>query len=253
MLATISTVEQSIDAVGQLYSQASEFASFVGQQRAAEQDAALGRTVAALEARGRAEQAAAEREIKAAEGNATLQSDIRRRAARQQQAIQAKVEKAQADHAERQRKIEARGAGFKLLIDGAVNTAKAISAYASYNYVQGALYTAAAAFNFAWGGSLLAGNIPGAGGASMGGASMGAGGGAGFGERETSAASSTPGSVPGEAARRSTGNTLGAGQQSGGTVINIQRIDVLGAIDEDSAEKIGEGLRRAGLTREGAA
>ena len=59
--------------------------------------------------------------------------------------------------------------------------------------------------------------------------------------------------VPGEAARRSTGNTLGAGQQSGGTVINIQRIDVLGAIDEDSAEKIGEGLRRAGLTREGAA
>jgi hypothetical protein len=87
----------------------------------------------------------------------------------------------------------------------------------------------------------------------MGGSSMGAGGGAGFGERATSAASSTPGSVPGEAARRSTGNTLGAGQQSGGTVINIQRIDVLGAIDEDSAEKIGEGLRRAGLTREGAA
>lgn len=253
VLATISTVEQSIDAVGQLYSQASEFASFVGQQRAAEQDAALGRTVAALEARGRAEQAAAEREIKAAEGNATLQGDIRRRAARQQQAIQAKVEKAQADHAERQRKIEARGAGFKLLIDGAVNTAKAISAYASYNYVQGALYTAAAAFNFAQGGMLLAGNIPGAGGASMGGASMGAGGGAGIGERETSAASSTPGSVPGEAARRSTGNTLGAGQQSGGTVVNIQRIDVLGAIDEDSAEKIGEGLRRAGLTREGSA
>ena len=247
---TIGTVEESIGAVSQLYGQASEFAGFVSQQRAGEAEADLARTTSALEARGRAQQRQLEAELKSAEGNAARQGEIRRKAARMQADIQAKIEKAQADHAERTRRIESRIAGAKLLIDGAVNAAKAVSAFASYNFVQGALYTAAAAFNFAQGGMLMAGQQPGAGG---GGGSIGAGGvggGAGF-DRETSAAARTPGSTVGEAARRSPTPTLAGGQS--GSMVNVERIEVLGGLDEESAEKIARALDKVSKTREGAA
>jgi hypothetical protein len=166
--------------------------------------------------------------------------------------LQARVEKAQADHAERQRRTESRAAGTKLLIDGAVNAAKAVSAYASYNFVQGALYTAAAAFNFAQGGMLLAGNVPNAGGGSGSGSLGSSGGGSGFADRETSAAARTPGSVPGEAARRSVGGAVSQ-QQQGGSVVNVERIEVVGGLDDETAEKIARALDKVSQTREGAA
>lgn len=250
MLEQISMAESVIGSVSQLYGQASEFASFLGQQRAADADAALSSTVKALEARGRAQQASLEVELKANAGNTVKLAEIKRKAAKNEQALQAKIEQAKEAHAEKQRKIESRAAGIKLLIDGAVNTAKAVSSYASYNFVQGALYTAAAAFNFVQGGMLLAGNVPGA--SSGGGAGLGGGAGSGGGgtDRDTSAASSTPGSIPGEAARRSTSATAGATNQGGVVIVINGGVNANGAIDDEFGEKMARKLRDISQTRE---
>jgi hypothetical protein len=248
----LSTVESSVSGLSQLYSQASDFAAFFNQQAAAGQEAEVARTVAALNAKGQAQRIALDREIQAARGNIALQNELRRRGAKNEADIQQKIEAAQNAHLERQRKAEAKAAGFKLLIDGVVNAAKAVSAYASFNFVQGVLYTAAAAFNFAQGGILLAGGIPNAG-ASAGAATAGGGGSSGF-DRESSAANKVPGSVPGEAARRST-NSVGAAANAGGgtTVIINGDINAWGAIDDDVTERIAFKLKETGKSREGAA
>ena len=125
-----------------------------------------------------------------------------------------------------------------------------MSSYASYNFVQGALYTAAVAFNFVQGGMLLAGNVPGA--SSGGGAGLGGGAGSGGGgtDRDTSAASSTPGSIPGEAARRSTSATAGATNQGGVVIVINGGVNANGAIDDEFGEKMARKLRDISQTRE---
>jgi hypothetical protein len=97
---------------------------------------------------------------------------------------------------------------------------------------------------------LMAGQQPGAGGGGGSIGAGGAGGGAGF-DRETSAAARTPGSTVGEAARRSPTPTLGGGQS--GSMVNVERIEVLGGLDDESAEKIARALDKVSKTREGAA
>lgn len=250
----LADVESGISSFQQLYGQASEFASFLVSRNAEAQDAELERTVASLNARGQAQRAAVEREVAAAKGNVGLQNEIRRRGAKQEQALQSKIEKAQADHLEKQRKAEARSAGFKLLIDAAVNAAQAVTAFASYRYVQGALLTAAAVFNGVQGAMLLAGNIPGAGSGGAGAGAGGSGAGAGSFERDTSAAASTPGSQPGEAARRSTSAVGAATQGQGGSSVVINGgVHVLGALDDTTAEKLAHAVHNVSKSREVAA
>jgi hypothetical protein len=245
----LADVEEGIAAFEQLYGQASQFASFAIERSAEQQEAELDRTVAALNGKGRAQQAAIAKEIKAADGNVALQNEIRRKGARQEAELQARIEKANEDHQERQRRTAARGAGWKLMIDAVVNGAKAISAFASFNYVQGALYVAAAAFNAAQGGMLLSGNVPGGGGGGGGGSeALSAGGGAS--DRETSAASSTPGSTPGEAARRSTSPDRGGPSQGGTSVVVNGGIHVLGGADDDTIEKLAKQLKNLDKSRE---
>lgn len=243
----LSNIETGVQAFEQLYSEASSFAAFIGQQNAAAQDAELARTVAVLHARGEAQRGAIDREIAGAKGNVALQAELRRKGAKNEQALQAKIEKAEAAHLEKRRRAEARAAGFTLLIDAAKSAANAVTAFASYRYVQGGLLTAAAIFNGIQGASLLAGNIPGGSGGGGGGAS-GGGGSAGF-DRETSAASKTPGSSP-SAAKQAT-NSVGQAAAGGGTTIIIQGgVHTTGAIDEDTAEKIVRATKNLSQSRE---
>lgn len=258
LLAQVDVVQQSVGALSQLYENASSVASAVAEFQAGRQDDALSRTIGALERRGAAERANTERALKASEGDAAKQNAIKRNAAKRERELQAKVEKAQADHEERKKRTAARGAGIKLIIDGVVNAAQAVSAFASFNYLQGALYVAAAATNFIQGGLLLSGTIPGPGaaasasGAASGSAGAGSGKGAGF-DTETSSAAKVPGSTPGEAARRSTSPAQQAqGAGAGGTVVNIYGgVHANGAIDDEFAEKVGFAVKRAGGSREG--
>jgi hypothetical protein len=246
----LADAEMGISAFEQLHSQVADLTTSILEFHAGKDEEATARTVKALEARGRAQQAAISRELKAAEGNVALQNEIRRKGARQETELQARIEKANADHKEKIKRQETKAAGIKLIIDGAVNAAKAVSAFASYNFVQGALYTAAAAFNFAQGGMLIAGNVP------QGGGAAGNAGGAGSGafDRETSEAAKTPGSTPsGEAARRSTAATAQADRGgASGTIIIYGGVHANGAIDEDFAENVARKLRDVSKSREAA-
>jgi hypothetical protein len=70
---------------------------------------------------------------------------------------------------EKRAKFKARAAGVEAMIIGTIESVKAVAAFASFNYVQGALHTAAAATAFVQGGLLLSGTIPGGGSVSAGG------------------------------------------------------------------------------------
>lgn len=148
------------------------------------------------------------------------------------------------DEEKRQRVIMGIQGGI-MLIEGAVNVGKAATSYASLNIPQGIAHTAAAAINFAKGGMLMSGKIPGAGG---GGVSSGGGAAAPreARERNTSDASRVPESVPAAADRgpRQLGGEGSQGQQ-GGVVINIQG-DVAGDISDEFAEKMVLAQRNVG-------
>lgn len=79
--------------------------------------------------------------------------------------------------AKKQEQIASATAGAQAIIVGVLETVKAAAAFASFNYVQGALHTAAAAFAYAQGGMLLAQAGGAGGGSSSSASSSGAGGG----------------------------------------------------------------------------
>lgn len=134
----------------------------------------------------------------------------------------------------------------KLKVEGAMTMAvaarsqvEAIAAFASFNYLQGALHQAAAAFGFIQGGMMLAGIVPGGGSA---GAAAAAPAPAAPRERETSAAAVTPDSVP--AADRGPRTLGGAGandEQSGATIININGF--VGDLSDEGAETLARRIR----------
>ncbi|MGH1344330.1 MAG: hypothetical protein ACRBN8_22415 [Nannocystales bacterium] len=66
-----------------------------------------------------------------------------------------------------------RAAGVQSLTIGALETVKAAAAFASFNYVQGAMHTSAAALAFARGGMLMSGNVGSLGGGGSAGGSSG--------------------------------------------------------------------------------
>lgn len=72
-------------------------------------------------------------------------------------------------------KAALRARGVEALARGALETVEAVASFASFNFVQGALHTAAAAVAFTQGGLMLAGRIPGSGGASAGGGAAASG------------------------------------------------------------------------------
>jgi hypothetical protein len=137
--------------------------------------------------------------------------------------------------------------GIEAIAVGALETVKAVAAFASFNVPEGLLHTAAAALGFAQGGIMLSGNIPGkGGGASAGGAAAAAP----RVERETSGAATIVESLPAadrEPRRQATGQ-----QQGGGNTVNIENLNAMGSIDRDFAENlsieldnVGNGLERA--------
>lgn len=245
----LALVDQGLAAFEGFRAQASQLAGFLTERNAAEEDAALQRTVNTLRQRGQAQSDALDAEILAAEGNAQRQAELRRKQARQEASIQQQIERAEAAHLDRRKRAEMRAAGVQLMIAGVVETVKAIVAFASFNYLEGALHVAAAVVAFTQGGMLLSGRIPGGGAAAnlgTGGGGMAAGGG-----RETVDPSDVPGSIPGEAARRESGSVQGTGTRDRGQVININGpINATGAIDEDTAITIGRAIGKVGYARE---
>lgn len=246
----LAMVEEYLGAFEQIYAQARDLGGFLQQRRAAEEDAALQQTVDRLQQRGQAQREALQAEIDAAEGNAQRQAELRRKQAQQEAATQRAIEKAQAQHQERRRRQEARAAGWQLMIEGVVQSVKAVAAFAGFNYVQGALHLAAAAFAFTKGGMLLAGRIPG-GGASAGPA-MG-GGGMAANDSSYTDPSNVPGSVPGEAARRESASETGTSSatRGGGTTVVINGpINALGTIDRAAVGNLATQIDRYSYSRE---
>lgn len=147
-------------------------------------------------------------------------------------------------------KAELKARGISAIATGVLETVQAAASFASFNFVQGALHTAAAALAFTQGGIMLAGNLPGN--RSAGGAGAGAGAGAAQQreQRETTEGPTIPESVP-AADQTPRPGTTGREQRPRENLVIIERIDVTGAIDDDTVEKIGIGLNNAGFGLEG--
>jgi hypothetical protein len=128
---------------------------------------------------------------------------------------------------------------------------KAIAAYADLNIPQGILHTAASATAGVQSAMLMSGNLSGAPSA---GAGAAAGSGSGGQQRNTSAAPTTPDSVPTSAADRGPRRLGGPGPQTqgGGFTLVIQG-DVNGNLDEETAEKWSMAMRKASYSSEAAA
>lgn len=141
--------------------------------------------------------------------------------------------------------------GVKAMAIGAIEMVQAIADFASFNFVGGALHTAAAAVAFVQGGYMLAGKVP-----QQGSASGGAGGGAEGGgvtqDRKTSEAAKTPGS--GQAAEKGSGTEgRGTGGRGGNntTIHGNVTYNIMGTADENAAATIGNLANKGGYTREG--
>lgn len=140
-------------------------------------------------------------------------------------------------------KAELRARGIAAMGVGALETVKAVAAYADLNIPQGILHTAAAGMAFAQGAIMLSGRVPGEhGGGATAAANSGGGGGR---ERNTSAAPTVPDSVP--AADRGPRQLGGPGPQTqqGGFTLIIQG-DVNGNLDDETAEKWAIKMRDVG-------
>jgi hypothetical protein len=146
---------------------------------------------------------------------------------------------------EKRAKAQLRMSGIMAIATGALEVVRAAASFASFNFVQGALHTAAATLAFAQGTIMLAGNIPGRGSASVGGGAPAAP----AQNRATGEAARIVESVPaadGEPTQRPTG------QQAGGNVVNINIENVAGGFDDSSVEDMSIKLKNAGFALEGA-
>jgi hypothetical protein len=145
---------------------------------------------------------------------------------------------------EKRAKAQLRMNGIMAIATGALEVVRAAASFASFNFVQGALHTAAAALAFSQGGIMLSGNLPGqasAGGAAAGGATRQPV------ERESSpvgrtvesvpAADQQPGPRPGESAQGSGGQTV---------IFNIDQVN--GTPDETFLENVQIGLKNTGFS-----
>ena len=228
----------------------------IGRTRGIE-DEAHSAKIQRMEQAAQATSASLDREINAAKGNAAQMAALRAKKAKLEEANRKAIEKAEAKHQEKRKRQEMRGAGIQLLIQGAIETGKAIAAYASYNFVQGALHTAAAALNIGYGAALISGRIPVGGGGGSGGGGGGDSFGSGVGSdtgRDTSGAAKTPESTPGEAANRASSKarpTNEISKQSGGVTFNGNvTINATGKVDKESAEAFGFGALKNVHSRE---
>lgn len=148
-------------------------------------------------------------------------------------------------------KAELRARGIAAMGVGALETVKAVAAFADLNIPQGILHTAAAGMAFAQGAIMISGRVPGEHGGA--GAAAGASSGGGGRERNTSAAPTVPDSVP-SAADRGPRRIGGPGPQTQGGGINFTiQGDVYGNVDDDFAEKLKIKLRDIGYGNEAAA
>lgn len=138
---------------------------------------------------------------------------------------------------EKRAQAELKARGVMAIATGALETVRAAASFASFNVVEGALHTAAAALAFTQGGIMLSGNIPGRGSAG-GGAEAAAT--APRTDRETGEAARIVESLP--AADREPRQQPTTGQQGGGNVTTIENLNVTGAIDADTIEKVRLGL-----------
>jgi hypothetical protein len=252
--AQLGLFDQVMGGLNQIQGQVSGIITTeLGRQREI-QDADFEAWKSQLEARGAAQQASLEREIKAAKGNNRLQAELRARQGKLAEQNRKSVERAEQAHHERRKKQEMRQAGFELLIRAAVSTGKAISSYP--DFVAMAIHSAAAVLQSAYGFALISGVIPAAGGAgsSSGAANQGPSG-VGTSNGDRMEAPRTPESV--SAAQRNRGGSVsprGRGDQQGGSVVvNIGNLYTTSKVDEAHAEQIGLTLHKAAYSREGAA
>lgn len=246
----LAMLDQGLSAFEEFRGQATQLAGFFTERNNAEEDAALQRTISNLESRGEAQKAAIEAEIEAAEGNVDQQNKLRRKAAQQERALQRQIELAQAQHEDRRKRQEMRAAGTQMMITGAVETVKAVAAFASFNYIEGALHTAAAAVAFTQGAMLLAGKIPGGGAVAALGNGGGGGMSAGDSGQEYVDPSSVPGSVPGEAARRESATPQANSNVGGGNTVVLQIGTVMGTLDEDACKNLARQIEKSKYARE---
>jgi hypothetical protein len=206
-----------------------------------------------LTARTKSQSDAFDRQIESARGNSSLVRDLERRKLANEKATQKKIEAAELAHNNKRQLAEMRFQGIMLLVQAAVQTAKAAAAYPVIPSM--VAHGIAAGINAGYGIALLAGKVPGAG------PRVGAGGGGGStgsapsqSDRGSKEVNRVPESVGGRAAERQGGRGRTVGGQSGNvTFAGNVTINALGSIDEDAATKIGMAVNQGKHIREGAA
>lgn len=140
------------------------------------------------------------------------------------------------------------------LVTGIEQQVQAIAAFASFNYVQGALHQAAAIFAFAQSGLLFA-KAGGAGGGARGGArgleagfgvsgGGGATGAANGGTRSEGLQNQIQSDVPPSQAPTANGPTPSSGQQQGGQVVNIGTVHSYGIPEDEFIDRITRGQQK---------
>jgi hypothetical protein len=244
-LSTISEVTSAVESVASnLAGKLGEFASMRMEQEAAE----LEQYTAGLEARGRQQSAALDREIAQARGNAARLAKLQEQKRKLEESTGKAIEKAKADHAAKADKIERVQKGTSMLLTGAQEVVETAAAYP--NPVSMAAHAVAAALAFGFGAAVLAGGTPGAGGGG-GAASMGGGSSSGGSNVEFGEAAKTPGSLG-----TSAGTAPKLAQTSsanGSTVFNGPvTFNSNGSIDRAAAESIALESGKAARSREGA-
>lgn len=149
--------------------------------------------------------------------------------------------------ADKQAKAQLRAQGIIAMGVGALETVKAVAAFAGFNYLEGAAHIAAAAVAFVQGGIMLSGRVPGA---------HGGGGGAASAtpqrqerERDTSESATIPDSVP--AADKRPKKAGGPGPKQEGNLTVIIQGPVIGT--EEFAEDMAHRIKRAARSSEAAA
>jgi len=250
--ATWAMVEDSLGAFEQFKGQVTELGSFFSERNKANEDADHANYITSLNAKGEAQQASLDRQIKAAQGNAQLVHKLEKRKEEQAKNLRKQVEQAEAKHQEKRKKQEMRHAGAMLLIEAAVEAVRAVISFASQNYLEGAMHTAAAIFAGVQGGVLMSGQIPGAGGGGGGGGAGGGGMSAGS-TTEALDPSNVPGSTPGAAAQREAAtprNGTGGGSSAGTTVVINGGVNAWGNVDDTVAEDLARHIDRVGRSKE---
>jgi hypothetical protein len=244
-LSTISEVTSAVESVASnLAGKLGEFASMRMEAEAAD----LEQYTAGLEARGRQQSAALDREIAQARGNAARLAKLQEQKRKLEESTGKAIEKAKADHAAKADKIERVQKGTSMLLTGAQEVVETAAAYP--NPVSMAAHAVAAALAFGFGAAVLAGGTPGAGGGG-GAASMGGGSGSGGGNVEFGEAAKTPGSLGTSAGTAP--KLAQTSSASGSTVFNGPvTFNSNGSIDRAAAESIALESGKAARSREGA-